>query len=221
MPTVGVLLSGCGVFDGSEIHEAVLTLLFLDRAGVAVQCMAPNIDQHHVINHLTNEEMDETRNVLVESARIARGNIKDLNEISASDLDALILPGGFGSAKNLSDFAFRGTAGAAHPDVKRILKEMLAAKKPIGAICISPATVGLALGESHPTLTIGSDPGTAGAIEKMGGKHKTCMVHEYAVDENNRIVSTPAYMLGPNISNIARGIEGLVAKIIEMIPGDK
>ena len=138
MAKVGVLLSGCGVFDGSEIHEAVLTLLTLDRAGAEIVCMAPNMDQAHVINHLTQEVMNEKRNVLVESARIARGEIKDLQEVQAPDIDALIIPGGFGAAKNLSDFAFKGTAATVHPEVERLLNDMVAAGKPVGAICIAP-----------------------------------------------------------------------------------
>jgi enhancing lycopene biosynthesis protein 2 len=217
MAKVGILLSGCGVYDGSEIHEAVIAMLALDRAGAEIVCMAPNINQHHVINHLTLEQMNEVRNVLVESARIARGNIKDLKTVTAKDIDALILPGGYGAAKNLSEFAFQGPQARVDAEVDRLLKEMLKAKKPIGAICISPATVALALGAVGPTLTIGNDAETAGAIEAMGGRHQVCMVHEIAVDQKNRIVSTPAYMLGPGIKDVASGIEKLVAKIMEMI----
>ncbi len=139
--TVGVLLSGCGVFDGAEIHEAVLTLLFLDRAGATSRCMAPDTAQMHVINHLTQEITDERRNVLVESARIARGAIQDVGAVSAADLDALIIPGGFGAAKNLSDFAVKGPKAKVHPEVRRLLNDMAAAGKPIGAICIAPATL--------------------------------------------------------------------------------
>jgi len=217
MAKVGVLLSGCGVYDGSEIHEAVITMLALDRAGAEIVCMAPNKNQHHVINHLTMEQMNETRNVLVESARIARGNIRDLKTVTAKDIDALIMPGGFGAAKNLSEFAFKRTQALVDAEVERLLKEMVQAKKPIGAICISPATVALALGSIGPTLTVGNDVETIGAIEALGGKHRACMVHEIAVDEENRIVTTPAYMLGPGIKDVASGIENLVAKIMAMI----
>jgi enhancing lycopene biosynthesis protein 2 len=217
MAKVGVLLSGCGVYDGSEIHEAVITMLALDRAGAEIVCMAPNKNQHHVINHLTMEQMNETRNVLVESARIARGNIRDLKTVTARDIDALIMPGGFGAAKNLSDFAFKGPQAQVDGDVERLLKEMVQAKKPIGAICISPATVALALGSLGPILTVGNDAETIGAIEALGGRHRVCMVHEIAVDEENRIVTTPAYMLGPGIKEVASGIESLVARIMAMI----
>ena len=142
MPSkVGLLLSGCGIFDGSEIHEAVLTMLFLDRAGAQIVCTAPDMEQVHVIDHVTLEAMDQKRNVLVESARIARGNIIDLQILDAKELDALIIPGGFGAVKNLSDFALTGPQARVHPQVQRILSEMLAAGKPIGALCISPATV--------------------------------------------------------------------------------
>ncbi len=213
---VGVLLSGCGVFDGSEIHEAVLTLLFLDREGVETVCMAPDME-HEVINHLTQEPAGEKRNVLAESARIARGNIRNLKEVNVSDMDALILPGGFGAAKNLSDFAVKGPDATVHPEVSRILKEMTAAQKPVGAICIAPATLTKALGEINPEVTIGNDTGTAAGIEKAGGKHVNCTVGQIHTDEKNKIVTTPAYMLGPGIKDIAVGIEQLVKKIVSMI----
>jgi enhancing lycopene biosynthesis protein 2 len=214
--TIGVLLSGCGVFDGAEIHEAVLTLLFLDRAGASVRCMAPDMDQLHVINHLTQQEADETRNVLVESARIARGEIVDVAGIHASDIDALIIPGGFGAAKNLSDFAVTGPDCQIHPEVQRLLDEMMNSAKPVGALCIAPATLVRAIGDRSPQVTIGNDSGTAAAIETMGGGHADCLVSEICVDETNRIVTTPAYMLGPGIKEVAVGIEKLVDKVLSL-----
>lgn len=214
---VGVMLSGCGVFDGSEIHEAVLTLLALDRAGAEIVCMAPDVDQLHVINHLTQEQTKEKRNVLVESARIARGKIKNLKEVKASDLDALIIPGGMGAAKNLSTFAIQGSDAQVNPEVKRLLNEMVSAGKPVGAICIAPATLTKALSDKKPQVTIGNDLNTAQAIEKMGGGHSNCSVDMIHVDENNNIVTTPAYMLGPGIKDIAVGIEKLVNKVVSMI----
>lgn len=213
---VGVMLSGCGVFDGSEIHEAVLTLLFLDRAGAKAICMAPDMDQFHVINHLTHQTSEEKRNVLVESARIARGNIEDVAKVKASDIDALILPGGFGAAKNLSDFALKGPDSLVQPDVLRLIREMVEAGKPVGAICIAPATLARAIADKKPEVTIGNDSGTASGIERMGGKHKVCTVDMIHVDKKNRIVSTPAYMLGPGIKDIAIGIEKLVNEILSM-----
>lgn len=216
MAKVGVLLSGCGVFDGAEIHEAVLTLLALDRAGAQIVCMAPNMEQAHVINHLTQEVTAEKRNVLVESARIARGEIKDLKDVQAKDIDALIMPGGFGAAKNLSDFAFKGPSATVHPEVSRLLNEMAAAGKPIGAICIAPATLTKALADRKPEVTIGTDAGTASAIEAMGGQHKACSVDMIHFDAKNKLVSTPAYMLGPGIKDVAQGIDKLVARIVEL-----
>ena len=213
---IGVLLSGCGVFDGAEIHEAVLTLLYLDRAGASTLCMAPNVDQLHVIDHLTQQETDERRNVLVESARIARGEIQDVSSVSADDMDALIIPGGFGAAKNLSDFAVKGPDAQVHPDVQRLLEEMADRSKPIGAICIAPATLTRVLSKRSPRVTIGNDAGTAAAIESMGGVHADCSVSDVCVDEKNRIVTTPAYMLGPGIKDVAAGIEKLVAEIISI-----
>jgi enhancing lycopene biosynthesis protein 2 len=214
---VGVLLAGCGVFDGSEIHEAVLTMLALDRAGVEMVCMAPDVDQIQVVNHLTQETTAEKRNVLVESARIARGNIKDIKEVQAADMDALIIPGGFGAAKNLSDFAISGVDATVHPEVQRLLQDMTTAQKPIGAICIAPATLTKALADKKPEVTIGNDANTAQAIEAMGGRHRICSVDQIHMDSANRIVSTPAYMLGPGIKDVAVGIEKLVDQIVEMI----
>jgi enhancing lycopene biosynthesis protein 2 len=212
---VGVLLAGCGVFDGSEIHEAVLTLLYLDQAGAQVVCTAPDMDQMHVIDHTSQLLMeDHKRNVLVESARIARGAIRDLKTLRAQDIDALIIPGGFGAAKNLSDFAVAGPQAAVHPEVRRLLNEMIESGKPIGALCIAPATLTLALAAYHPEVTIGTDVGTAAAIEKAGGRHRPCSVDEICVDEAHKIVTTPAYMLGPDIKHIAVGIEKLVKKIM-------
>jgi enhancing lycopene biosynthesis protein 2 len=213
---IGVLLSGCGVFDGAEIHEAVLTLLFLDRGGASIQCMAPDMDQFHVINHLTQQESDEQRNVLVESARIARGEIRDVASVSAAEIDALIIPGGFGAAKNLSDFAIKGPDAQVHPQVQRLMSEMADQSKPIGAICIAPATLTRALSSRNPNVTIGNDIGTAAGIETMGGTHCDCPVDDICVDEKNHIVTTPAYMLGPGIKDVAVGIEKLVNKILSL-----
>jgi enhancing lycopene biosynthesis protein 2 len=214
---IGVLLSGCGVFDGSEIHEAVLTLLAIDQSGATAVCMAPDMEQAHVVNHLTRKVVDQKRNVLEESARIARGDIRDLKDVKAREIDALIIPGGFGAAKNLSDFAFKGPNATVHPEVRRILREMVEAGKPVGAICIAPATVAIALADKTPEMTIGTDPQTARSIEEMGGRHIACTVDMIHVDEKNRLVSTPAYMLGPGIKDVARGIETLVKKVISMV----
>lgn len=214
---IGVLLAGCGVFDGTEIHEAVLTLLFVDRAGAQIVCLAPDKPQHHVIDHLSQQETASQRNVLVESARIARGEIRSLKTVAASDLDALIIPGGFGAAKNLSDFAFKGPGAEVDADVVRLIRDMASARKPIGAVCIAPAVLAKALADRHPVVTIGNDVGTARAIEAMGGVHQDRAVDEICVDEANRLVTTPAYMLGPGVKEVARGIEKLVAKVMEML----
>jgi enhancing lycopene biosynthesis protein 2 len=217
MAKIGVLLSGCGVNDGSEIHEAVITMLTLDKAGAETVCMAPDVDQFDVVNHLTGEATGEKRNVLVESARIARGNIKDIRKVRAADIDGLIIPGGFGAAKNLSDFAVKGKDAVVNEDVKRLLNDMVSAGKPVGAICIAPATLTKALEEKNPEVTIGNDIGTAGAIEAMGGRHKECSVDMIHVDSNNKLVTTPAYMLGQCIKDVAVGIEKLVNKVLELV----
>lgn len=216
MKKIGVILSGCGFKDGAEIHESVITLLAIDREGAEAVCIAPNID-FEVVNHLTGESSGEKRNVLTESARIARGNIRDIKTVKASDLDAVIIPGGYGAAKNLSDFAMKGAEAKTQPEVTRLIQEMIAAKKPIGAICIAPGTIAVILGkELHPTLTIGNDAGTASALEQLGVKHENCSVREFVVDKENKIVSTPAYMLAERISETAEGIEKLVREVIKI-----
>lgn len=214
---IGVVLSGCGVMDGSEIHESVLTLLAIDRAGAEAVCMAPNTRQHHVINHLTGEESKgEVRNVLVESARIARGKVRDIAGVKAKDLDALIFPGGYGAAKNLCDYAFKGPDCTVHPDVARLAREVHAAGKPIGVICIAPVIAGKVLGDEKPRITIGTDKNTAKDIEKMGAKHVACPVTEFVVDKERKLVSTPAYMLAQSIKEAAEGIEKLVKQVITL-----
>ncbi len=216
MKKVAVILSGCGVFDGAEIHESVLTLLALEQAGAHYQCFAPNIEQAHVINHLTGEVAEgDSRNVLVESARIARGNVKDIAEADAADFDALILPGGFGAAKNLCDFAFNGAECQVNPDVLQFCKAMAAASKPVGFICIAPAMIPHVYGKGAK-VTIGTDQGTAEAIEAMGGDHVSCPVDEFVVDEAHKVVSTPAYMLAGSIIEAQTGITKLVTKVLEM-----
>ena len=212
---VAVILSGCGVYDGAEIHESVITLLRLDQRGAKVQCFAPNIAQHHVINHLTGEEMPESRNVLVESARIARGDIKDISEANVEEFDALIVPGGFGAAKNLSNFAFKGTECAVQPEVLALAEAFAEAAKPIGLMCISPAIAAKIYGPGV-ICTIGKDADTAAAVSKMGGEHQECEVSEIVEDKARKLVSTPAYMLANSISEAASGINKMVDRVLEL-----
>ena len=213
---VGVVLSGCGFKDGAEIHESVLTLLALDRARSEILCFAPDLDQALVVDHATGDQVAESRNVRVEAARIARGEIRDLKEARAAALDALVLPGGFGAALTLCDFGSKGADGSVNEDLAALLRAMHDAKKPIGAICIAPGAVALALGDRKPTLTIGNDPGTAQAIEACGAVHRDCLVDDCVVDAENRIASTPAYMLGPSIAHVAAGIDRCVAEVLAM-----
>ncbi len=220
MPTIGVCLSGSGVYDGAEIYESVATLYHLEQAGAQYLALAPDINQAHVINHATGEEMPgETRNVMVEAARIVRGQINDIAKFGADDMDALIFPGGFGAAKNLSTYAFDGAGCTVNPEVQRLVREMLAAHKPIGAICIAPAMLAKVLEGSgvHTRLTIGNDPQTARDIEQMGTSHVDCGVTSHIVDRDNKIVSTPAYMLADRIGEAWAGIEGLVKEVLELI----
>ena len=220
MPRVGVVLSGCGVYDGAEIHESVITMLALDRAGAEKIMMAPDIDQLHVINHLNGEEIEsDGRNVLVESARIARGDIKSLSEISEKDMDALIFPGGFGVAKNLCDYAMSGPDCTVNPEVARLAKEVHQAGKPIGVMCIAPTMMAKILGSDDLSadLTIGSDEKTASDINTMGSNHIACPAKETIVDKDKKIVSTPAYMEAINMAEAACGIEKLVDEVLALI----
>lgn len=216
MPKIGVVLSGCGVMDGSEIHESVLTLLALAKAEAQVICMAPNTDQLHVVNHLTGEETKERRNVLVESARIARGKIRDIKEVKEKEIDALIFPGGYGAVKNLCTFAVDGTDCKVHPEVARLVREVHKAGKPIGAICIAPALMAKIFEGTGVELTIGNDKTTAQAIETLGQKHHPCNVNEIWIDTQHKIVTTPAYMLARNVAEAWQGIEKLVQEVLNL-----
>ena len=216
MKKVAVILSGCGVYDGAEIYESVLTLLSIAESEAEYQCMAPNIEQMHVVNHLTGEVSEgESRNVLIESARLARGEIIDLASANPSDYDALIIPGGFGAAKNLSDFAVNGSNCQVNPAVAEFTQSIHKAGKPVGLMCIAPAMTPLLFGEKV-NFTIGTDPETAGAIEAMGGTHNDCCVDEIVIDETLNVVTTPAYMLAGSMTEAAAGIRKLVDKVISM-----
>jgi enhancing lycopene biosynthesis protein 2 len=209
-----VILSGCGNKDGAEIHESVMTLWAIHKHGAEYQCFAPDIPQHHVLNFITGQEMAESRNVLVESARIARGNIKNLKNYKAADYDGLIMPGGLGAAKNLSTFAFEGPGCTVNEDVARALQETAAHKKPIGALCIAPAIVAKILGDI--TVTIGQDEGTEAALTKMGAVHEKTTHGEIAIDKVHRVVTTPCYMLDARVDQIGEGAENLVMALLEM-----
>jgi enhancing lycopene biosynthesis protein 2 len=212
MKKFAVVLAGCGVFDGAEIHEATLTLLAIAQQGATYDIYAPDINQFHVINHLTHQEMPEKRNVLVESARIARGKIRPLSQFSAANYDALIFPGGFGAAKNLSSIAFDGPNAKVNPDVEAAVKSMHKTGKPIGALCIAPAVIARILGNVE--VTIGNDPGTASTIERMGGKHVKTTHGEVVIDRKNKIFTTPCYMLDATIVDIYHGARNIVNEIM-------
>ena len=210
-----VVLSGCGVYDGAEIHEATLTLLAIARAGATYQCFAPDIKQYHVINHLTGEEMNEERNVLVESARIARGDIKPLDEYDAKEFDALIFPGGFGAAKNLSTVAFEGADASVIPEVEKAIEQTVALRKPIGALCISPAILAKVLKDVN--VTIGKDKATAEAIEAMGATHVETDHGDVVFDENKLVFTTPCYMLDATITDIDDGATNVVREMMKVM----
>jgi enhancing lycopene biosynthesis protein 2 len=214
---VAVVLAGCGVYDGAEINEAVLTLLALEQQGAEYQCLAPDMEQLHVINHLSGEVMEgESRNVLVEAARIARGNILDIREANAADYDALVVPGGFGAAKNLCDFAVNGAAMKVQADFLQFARQMHQAGKPVGLICIAPAMSTAICGEGVE-CTIGNDADTANAIEAMGGKHIACPVERAHTDRERKLVTTPAYMLAGSVSEAAKGISACVREVLSLV----
>ena len=216
MKKVAIILSGCGVFDGSEIHEAVITMLSVEQNGAQYQCFAPDVTQMHVVNHLTGEVAEqESRNVLVEAARIARGEIKPVTELNADDFDALLLPGGFGAAKNLCDFAVNGGEASMNSDVLAVCQSFAKVGKPAGYICISPAMIPMVYGQGAKA-TIGTDADTAAGVTALGGEHIECPVSEFVVDEERKVVSTPAYMLAGSISEAADGIGKLVKQVLAM-----
>jgi len=216
MSKVAVVLAGCGVYDGAEINEAVLTLLSLEQQGASYQCFAPDIEQLHVINHLTGEpEPGERRNVLVEAARIARGNIKELAEADVADFDALLVPGGFGAAKNLCNFAVAGAAMEVLPQFLQLARAFHEAGKPIGLVCIAPVMAAAICG-AGTQCTIGSDAETAAAIETMGAEHLACPVSEARVDTANKLVTTPAYMLAGSVSEAYSGISECVKEVLAL-----
>lgn len=217
-PKIAVILAGCGNKDGAEIHEATLTLLAIHKAGADYQCFAPNIKQHHVLNFITGEEMTEERNVLVESARIARGDIIDLARFTPDDYDALIIPGGFGVAKNLCDYAFDQEINTVNPDLENAILKMHKRNKPIGALCIAPILLARLI--SDATITIGQDTGTAQAVEKMGASHCPTDHGEIAIDRQNKLVTTPCYMLDARVDQIAEGAEKLVNACLALMDGE-
>jgi enhancing lycopene biosynthesis protein 2 len=212
---IAVVLAGCGVYDGAEIHEATLTLLAISRHGAEYQCFAPDIPQAHVVNHLTGQVMDESRNVLVESARIARGNIKPLADFDAGRFDAIVFPGGFGVAKNLCSFAFDGVNCALNDDVGQAVMSMKNAGKPIGALCISPVLLVKIIGDA--VVTIGYDQGTAEAVEDMGGTHVVASHGETVVDRKNKLVTSPCYMLDATIVQIADGADNVIRELLSLM----
>ncbi|OOE88469.1 glutamine amidotransferase [Salinivibrio sp. MA351] len=215
MKKVAVILSGCGVFDGAEIQETVLSLLALEQNDAQWQCFAPDIDQHHVIDHRTGEPMNETRNVLTEASRIVRGEILPLTDLNVDDFDALLVPGGFGAAKNLSDFAYNGDPVQVHQDMFAVCQAFMRAEKPAGYMCIAP----IMIPQIYPKGvkgTIGNEPDIAAAFNRMGGEHIDCPVSDYVLDQRHHLLSTPAYMLATSVSDAASGINRMVKKLVEL-----
>lgn len=220
MPKIGVIFSGCGVFDGTEITEAVMTLYFLEKKGADIVCMAPNMKQYHVVNHLTGDvDESKNRNVLEEAARLVRGNVKDIKDVNIDELDALVIPGGFGAAKNLTTYAIDGNDCKVNEDVKKAVNSIISAKKPLVAICIAPVLVAKALEGTgiKSKITIGNDENVAGSIESFGATHVECPVKEAIIDEENKIITTPAFMLAQNTLEVAAGIEKTIENLYKFL----
>lgn len=215
MKKFAIILAGCGVYDGAEIHEAVMTMYAVGKNGAEYQLFAPDIAQHHVVNHLSGTEMPETRNVLVESARIARGKIKPLTELDMRNFDAVAFPGGFGVAKNLCSFAFKGADCEVHPQVTRVIRDAVSLRKPIGALCISPVLLAKVLGDV--TITVGPDEGDAANVEAMGATHIVTEHGDVIIDEKHRIFTTPCYQLESTIVQIAEGAGNLVKAMLKVM----
>lgn len=225
--TIGVLLSGCGVYDGAEIHEAVLTLLAIEEIGAKALCISVDAPQHHVVNHLTGEEMPESRNMLVEAARIARGEVKNINEVSPADIDGLVIPGGFGSAKSFTKWAFDGPEGNILPEVKLLLVNMINVGKPIAPLCVSPVVLAKALeGSSYsPAMTIGSDAeptpydidGFMAGLEKTGAVAEKKTIRQIQIDHENRIVSAPCYMQEASILEVRKNIRSAIEALRDLV----
>lgn len=222
---IGVLLSGCGVYDGAEIQEAVLTLLEIERIGAEAVCIGINDAQHHVVNHLTGEVQQQQRNMLEEAARITRGNIVDIAQVVPADIDALVIPGGFGSAKNFSNWAFNGPEGTLRPDVKLLLVNLYNVGKPIVALCVSPILLALALPNSSPQLTLGhtADPSPYqiqdfnDGISTLGATPKNIKLGDVLVDTENRLITAPCYMMDATILQIQQNIQNALNALIQLL----
>lgn len=213
MKKFAVVLCGCGCYDGSEIHESVMTLLAIDRNECQYSIFAPDADQYHVINHYTKQATDEKRNMLAEAARIARGDIQPLTALKVSDFDAIVFPGGFGAAKNLFTYAVEGTNAVVIPEVERVVREFYAAHKPIGALCIAPVMIAKILG--NVTITVGVDQKTIADVESFGAKHINTQQTEVIADKENKVFTTPCYMLPATIGDIADCADNLIKAILE------
>lgn len=213
MKKFAVVLCGCGCYDGSEIHESVMTLLAIDRNECQYSIFAPDADQYHVINHYTKQATNEKRNMLAEAARIARGDIQPLTALKAGDFDAVVFPGGFGAAKNLFTYALEGTNAVVIPEVERMVREFHAAHKPIGALCIAPVMIAKILG--NITITVGVDEKTIADVESFGAKHINTQQTEVIADKENKVFTTPCYMLPATIGDIADCADNLIKAILE------
>ena len=220
MSKVCVIISGAGHLDGAELRESLFTLLTLDQRNINVDVYAPDMDQYHVINHLNGEEMDEKRNVLIEAARVTRGKVSPLNDLVADNYDAMVLPGGFGAAKNLSSFAFEGAGGSINEKILDLITKFHSTQKPICALCISPALLALALKDKKIEITVGNDEDTIKVLEELGATHIKKSITDFHFDETNKLITSPAYMYGTGkLSNIYDGINCAISALCDLLEG--
>lgn len=218
-PNFAVVLSGCGRADGSEIHESVCALLCLENMGCTYQCFAPNIKQAAVINHINNQPMNEERNVLIEAARIARGNIKDIKEFNADDFDGIIFPGGIGAVTNWCDFAQKGTECTVNTSIHSVIRQCYDKKLVIGAMCIAPVLIAMVLADKKVHFTLGAGGATAQKLEKLGAVHEEVGVTDVCIDRENRVCTTPAYMLATNMIDVCQGAQNMIGAMCQLIKG--
>lgn len=218
-PHIAVVLSGCGRADGSEIHESVCALLCLENMGCTYQCFAPDIKQAAVINHVNNQPMSEKRNVLIEAARIARGNILDIKEFNPDDFDGIIFPGGMGAVTNWCDFAEKGTDCTVNTSIYSVIRQCYDKKLVIGAMCIAPVLIAMVLADKKVHFTLGAGGNMAKKLEALGAVHEEVGVSDVCIDRKNLVCTTPAYMLATNMIEVCQGAQNMIGAMCQLING--
>ena len=217
MKKTAIILSGCGQVDGSETHETILTILALEQHNLDWEGLAPSGLQTEVYDHYTNtKENISPSSMITEAARLVRGNITIINAVNASDYAAVIIPGGAGVIKNLSNYSTAGINFTIHPELLAFMATIVRLQIPAGFICIAPILIPKLYG-NKPKLTIGSNVELAAKIVQIGGEHCDCLANDIVIDHAQKIVSTPANMVAKNIVEVYHGIYKLVTQIANWI----